>query len=410
MHVMMVSSWQEKCGVAEYTRSLKKPLDKLVTARMIPIPRMTSRTSLRSVAEQINEGDVAHIQYHPDYCGYWRYPWKIHKFHSFLKYIRIPLVITVHDLTLRLPFWKFHRMNFKGVFYNALAVPIINWTPYGKFLLGKFLNAADHLIVHTDVTKRFLVSLNVQAEKISVLYPGIPDIAPLKNSALRDEFGWKNRRLITVFGFIGPEKGYETVLKAMKYLPDDIVLVIAGGSRFDCYDPYLEHLEVLISSLGLQDRVVITGHLDDDRVGAVLTAADIILLPYKLTMWTGTSYALSYALAAKRAVITSDTPFFLEVEQKYAAIRTFKDGDDQTLADAVIEVLNRSGQEEIGAREYRETWSWKNVAERTYQIYCGVLERRCACPSASVEFAGPRLTTGRLNNYENRDSKTDLQS
>lgn len=378
MEVMMVSSWQQKCGVAEYSRALKRELEARVSVQMVPVPAMTNRKDVIALAEQINAGDIAHIQYSSDHCGFWRDPFRIHNFHYFLKHIRIPRIVTVHDLTHRLPFQIVKGMSLKKLLYNVVTVPAINWTSYGEFLRGGFLYVADHLIVHTTASKLFLESLNFKAEKLSVLYPGIPTIRPANNFSIREQVGWKDRRIISVFGFIGPHKGYETVLSAMKHLPDSVTLIIAGGIRTESYAPYLEQLNASIISFGLQDRVYVTGHLDDDRIGSILSASDIIMLPHRTIINTDTSYSLSYALAAKRFVITSDKPFFLEVEQKYAAIKTFKDGDDQALAGAVIEVLNRSGQEEIGAREYRETWRWENVAERTYQIYCDVLNKKCA--------------------------------
>lgn len=397
MRVMMISSWQPQCGVAEYATALKRELESHVSVEMVPVPTMRNRKDVITLAEQINQGDIAHIQYTSDYCGFWRDPFRIHTFHCFLKHIRIPCIVTVHDLTHRLPFKIAKGMDLKTLLYNMVAVPAINWTPYGAFLRGRFLYVADHLIVHTTASKLFLESLNFKAANISVLYPGIPKIPLANNYSMREELGWKERRIITVFGFVGPHKGYETVLSAMKHLPNYVTLLIAGGIRNESYALYLEQLKASIISFGLQDRVVLIGHLDDDRIGSLLSASDIIILPHRRTINTDASYSLSYAIAAERLVIASNKPFFLEIEQKYAAIKTFKDGDDKALAGEVIEVLNRSGREEIGAKEYREIWSWKNVAERTYQIYCHVLNGRCAIQ-----------LTKEVNRHENRDSTIKL--
>jgi glycosyltransferase involved in cell wall biosynthesis len=137
----------------------------------------------------------------------------------------------------------------------------------------------------------------------------------------------------------------------------------------------LTELKALISSLGLEDRVKITGYLDNDKALSALSISDVILLPY-ISLITRGSYALSYAIAAKRPVITSNTPFFVEIEQKYSAIKTFEPTDSQALVKAINEALDCHGQEATGAEEYRKIWSWKNVAEKTYKIYCDVLFKK----------------------------------
>ena len=367
---MMISSWQDRCGVAEYARALKAELDAQVNVQMISVPMVENRRGVTALAEQINVGDIAHIQYASDYCGSWRTPSRVHNFHCFLKRIRIPCVVTVHDLTHCLAFRRGLGVNLKTVIYNMLAVPAINWTRYGAFLRGRFLQVADHVIVHTTASKLFLESLGFGASKVSVLYPGIPDMGPSNGDSIKEELGWRNRRVVTVFGFIAPYKGYELAIGAMKYLPHDISLLIAGGIRTELDGAYLEKLTAAIVSSGLQDRVAITGYLSGGRLASALREADIIMLPARLTNKIDASYSLSYALAANRPVITCDKPYFREIEQKYSAVRTFNNGSYQGLADAISEMLHQCGGEPPAAREFRETWKWQNVAEKTYRIYC----------------------------------------
>src|SRR3989338_2968119 len=104
MKVMMVSSMEQKCGVAEYTRALHKELDGLASMQLLSMPTMKSRKDVIAFADQINQGDVAHVQYDSDHCGFWRQPFRTHNFNYFLKSIRIPCIVTVHDLIYHLPF------------------------------------------------------------------------------------------------------------------------------------------------------------------------------------------------------------------------------------------------------------------------------------------------------------------
>ena len=373
MRVMMISSWDDRCGVAAYTKALSEPLSDLVSMRMVPSPTMTDRKGLKALADQINDGEVAHIQYHPDLFGYWRYPWMIQNFQFFINQLRVPRVITVHDLTQRLPFRKLTRFDVKKLVYNAAVVPVVNSPGIGAFLRGKFLDVADHLIVHTGETKRFLESLGIDGNKISVLYPGVPEIRS-SGQSVHEDLGLKGRRILTIMGFIIPSKGYETVLDAMKHLPADVVLVIAGGVRSEYYASYFKQLQSLVGSLGLQDRVIVTGYLDDQRIPDLLTQSEILLVPYRGTLMTpaSASYAFSYALAAKRPIIASDMPYFCEIERECSAVKTFPEDDSDALAKAIMEVLDDEagdGKGRIGANDYCERWSWNNVAAKTVHIY-----------------------------------------
>jgi glycosyltransferase involved in cell wall biosynthesis len=399
MQVTMLSFWQDKCGVTEYTRSLVEGLRHFAKVRIVPTDAELDQVIARRTAEEMNEGDIAHIQHNTDYFGGWRNPLKNYYLLALIKHVKVPLIISVHDLPSRLPFQKRGTL-FKTLAYNGLIAPLVNWSSYGEFITGGFLKAADHIIVHSSNNKHILLSKKITDEKITVLYPGVPDLAAA-NVSVREIYGLADYQIITMFGFIAPYKGYETALQALKLLPKDVALLIAGGIRGEYFKPYLEELNRSIEALGLGDRVVVTGYLDEGMAGAALMASDIILLTHRPSSITGgTSYGLSYGLAAKRPVITSDLPFFCEIEQKYSAVKTFKEGNCQALADAIVEVLNRNGKEGIGVEEYCETWSWGNVAERTYQIYCDVLKRRRACPPASLQFAPPCLTK-EINKYEN---------
>jgi glycosyltransferase involved in cell wall biosynthesis len=376
MNVMMISSLNQKCGVAEYTFALREALDSHATVRIMPIPPLKSRRGMKQIAEQINEADVAHIQYHPEFLGFWRNPRMVHQFCFLLKKVRIPSVVSVHDLTHRLPFQKMSGIHLKKFIYNFGVVPLVNWTPYGRFLLGRFLRVADHIIVHTTASQNFLQSLGIDERNISLLYPGIPEMMPSSKDSFPEEHGRKDRKWITVFGFITPMKGYEIVLKALRHLPHNVALLIAGGLRVKSDLSYYESLRAEIISLGLEERVRVTDHLEHDKVGAILGKSDIIILPYRSTAMTGVSYALSYAIASQRPVIASDTTFFREIEQKYGAIRIFKNEDPEDLAEAITEALRDPDNRRAEADRYRETWSWKNVADKTYGIYQRVLLKR----------------------------------
>lgn len=362
MRVVIVSSLEQRCGVAEYTRDFAHHLESLAQVWVVSYPLLTDPEDMAAKARRINQGDVVHVQYHPDYCGFWRTPLRLRRFLSFLKRIRIPLLITVHDLYPP-----------KGLLGTCMTR-----APLRKFLLGKFLNVGGHLVVHAAGVKQFLESLGIKPEKISVLYPGVPDRSTESPYSIRTKMGWRGRKVVTVFGYVTPEKGYEVLLESLAKLPEDVVLVIAGGARDKGHERYVLDLKGHIAAGALRGRALITGYLDKGARDAVLRESDVLVLPYRNAALSGTSYALGVALAAERPIIASDTPYFREIEERYAAIKTFPQGDSAALADALREALERGGVECTEAKLFRDTWGWQNVAEYTHEIYRRMLQRQLA--------------------------------
>ena len=67
-------------------------------------------------------------------------------------------------------------------------------------------------------------------------------------------------------------KGVDILIKAMKYLPDERLVLVGGGSR-------LEELKTLAVTEGVFDRVTFTGIVSHDSVRDYLSGATIAVLP-----------------------------------------------------------------------------------------------------------------------------------
>ena len=373
MRVVMVSSLGEQCGVAAYTRALIGELASWTQVDLGGYPPLESARKRTVAARRVATGDVAHVQYHPDYCGSWRSPLRLLRFRAFLKRIRVPCVVTAHDVFLPLTRRPLGRRALRAFPHNVAVRPVVNGTRLGRTLRGGFLAAADHVIVHSEGVHEYLAGLGVPPERLSVLYPGIPDLPVEGSCSVRRARAWQERRLVTVFGFVTPHKGYEAVLDVVAGLPREVVLVIAGGARTVDHRNYARTLGDRIAAGPLRERVLITGYLDDPSAAALLRESDVIVLPYRPTGLSGTSYGLSVALAAERPVVASDTPYFREIAERHGAMSVYRPGE---LRQVLERALARGGQELAEARAFREEWRWKRVAERTHEIYERALSGR----------------------------------
>ncbi len=362
----MLSSLGEHCGVAAYTQALVGELAPWAQVELAGYPPLGSGRKRAAAARRVAAHDVAHVQYHPDYCGCWRSPLRLLRFWAFLRRIRVPRVVTAHDVFLPLARRPLGRGGFKAFAHNVALRPLLNSTGLGRSFRGRFLAAADHVIVHSKGVRECLEELGIPSGRLSVLYPGIPDLPPVGSYSLRRERRWQDRRLVTVFGFVTPQKDYEAVLDAVDGMPRRVVVVIAGGARTVDHEKHARALRDRIATGPLRERAIITGYLDDVSAAAVLRESDAIVLPYRPTGQSGTSYALSLALAAERPVVASDTPYFREIAEGHGAISVYGPGG---LKEALARALARGGQEPAEARAFREEWRWKRVAQRTHEIY-----------------------------------------
>lgn len=143
------------------------------------------------------------------------------------------------------------------------------------------------------VNSRAVAASLPRSPKISVLHNGIdlshyapggePEATrPAGNRRpLRREDGPPPRS--PVVGMVGrarPLKGHDLFLRMACKLAastPDCRFLIVGGDTFDVADHYLDRLKSLCSQLGLADRVLWTGHLDDVR--PALAAMDVFVNP-----------------------------------------------------------------------------------------------------------------------------------
>ncbi len=371
----MVSSAAERCGIAAYSQDLAAALRLSAEVDYAGYPPVHDDAAWFKLSKELSRSaDVVHIQYHPHFCGYWRTPSQVWRFRDFLNSFSKPVVVTVHDLLDERPF-RPCSSGFKGFVYRYFLTPFLDATPAGNFVRGGFLKPAHRLIVHWSGPAEMLEALGVEPRRIFTLYPGVPAMEGRESDLPSHVSEWlKSRRTLGMIGFVRPNKGFETVFQALARLPGDIGLLAIGGiPKGD--EAYFNHLRSLIESQGLSGRVMFTNFLPNAEAQASLKACRLILLPYAPSMDTA-SYGLSYALSSGVPVLTSDAPYFRELEKKYSAFRTFEKNKTDQLVLMIQELLKGNPEMACHAEAFRREWGWPQVASKTLQIYKEVLQKR----------------------------------
>ena len=121
------------------------------------------------------------------------------------------------------------------------------------------------------------------------------------------------------------EKDQTTVIKALKYLPEDFHVVLVGDG-----EKRLE-LETLISAEGLQDRVHLLGIRKD--VPNILRSSDYIVMS---SHREGLSLSNVEGMSAGHPFIASDVEGLREVTNGYGLL--FPHGDSKALADIILKL------------------------------------------------------------------------
>lgn len=92
-----------------------------------------------------------------------------------------------------------------------------------------------------------------------------PDI---DHSKVTEKYGLEGKRVIICAGRVSYEKNIDILVRSMKELDGDVVLMIVGGG------PAIESLKELSHGLGLDDRVIFTGYVPES-IAPYYAAADV---------------------------------------------------------------------------------------------------------------------------------------
>ena len=363
----MVTTVGDHCGIAVYSRALREAIGDLVDMTVEPItPGRLTREAADSIAARLNLVDVVHVQHEH---SFWGGILPSTSSYALLRArVRTPVVTTAHTV------YRYEELL--GVdreirpLYRTAKIMLGLWAPYRRSLeITPFLGG--HTIVHTRAAQRLLVQRGARESDVHVIPAGIPEALPADPvpESRRAEWRTGGRTVIAIFGFINQSKGYELALDALAWLPADTMLLIAGGTRVPGEASYLDGLRSQVADRGLDDRVVITGYLDQAAVGHVMALSDVVLYPHVIASG---SYSLTMGLAHGRAILAADHPCFAEPRDDARCIELFRSGDRDDLVSklrALIAHPEHRHALEKSALSYARARSWARAANETLRIY-----------------------------------------
>ena len=307
----------------------------------------------KALMKQISDFDLVHIHeiwHHPHFAAY-----------RAAKSARKHFIITIHG---ELEPWCLEHKGFKKKIYSTL-------------IQRKILKQASAL--HAITEQEIKNIANYVDNKNVFLVPNAINLDDFENLPHREKIenlypDMKGKRVILFLGRVHPKKGLDILAEAFGSISkkrDDIQLVIAGPDS----KGYKREIVEILRAHNALNNTIFTGMLTGDKKLAVLSRADIFVLPsYSEVLGISTLEAMACGLPV---VITKQCNF-PEVEK----IRAGKviDADVAHLSEALIELLDNPDlckeMGERGKRLVKEKYTWDKLADKMITAYEEILGRQ----------------------------------
>lgn len=244
---------------------------------------------------------------------------------------------------------------------------------------------AAKLVVMAEKGRELLVRVHgISWNQIAVVPHGVPDRPFVKPESVQERFGFGGRRVLLTFGLLSPNKGIETMIRALPAIvaahPESLYVVLGATHPHLVAregEAYRDSLKALAQELGVaQSLRFIDGFLDQEALLDYLQAADIYVTPY-LNETQITSGTLSYSVALGKPVVS--TPYWHAAELLAGGVGVLVPfGDSRRFAEEIITLLDDPARmAEMSNRAYGigRTMLWSALAE-AYVAVCDEAVRR----------------------------------
>jgi glycosyltransferase involved in cell wall biosynthesis len=310
----------------------------------IPYP-IPSVTSYKTFLEAIKSNDLIHAHGHPYLSSF--IAAKLAKRYS------KPLVVTQHNTFIEYEnFWD--------------TVERVNDVAVGK----EVLKEADKIIVVSNATRNYVLSLGADPERIAVLHNGV-DLDRFKPlTGIKDEVRKRlripeNAVVVLTVRRLVYKNGIDTLIEsaeiAIKKNPRLVFLVVGQGPDF-------EQVKARIEQLGIENNFRLTGFVSDEDLPFYYNASDFFVLPSK--SGEGLPLVALEAMACGRPVIATNVGGISEIMTKDWGKIVPPDAPD-SLAEAVLEFSH--GETSALKRGLRtmieQKYSWDTNVKKLAKIY-----------------------------------------
>ena len=258
---------------------------------------------------------------------------------------KLPLIFTPHGFIHT-------RKNYLFKFIHDLTV-------------GRVIGNADKLTALTKLDFIDYKRLGVEEEKIAE----IPNGVDIKKFGKIDEGNvsifrkkYQLSKTILFVGRIHESKGLRYLVEAVKDI--DCKLMIVGEDA-----GYKKKLENRIRNLGIKNKVIFTGHLEEKEKITSYHACDVFVL---FSEWEGFGITVIEAMASRKPVIVSDRgslPFLVENRQE-GFIVPFKNINGlKEKINFLLKKKKAAKQMGLNGLKKAKGYNWEKIVEMYLKVY-----------------------------------------
>jgi 1,4-alpha-glucan branching enzyme len=189
-------------------------------------------------------------------------------------------------------------------------------------------------------------------------------------SGFRRRFALPDEKIVLFVGRLVYEKGVHVLVNAAQKILEkaNAKIVIVGNGYMK------DQLSGLVKNMGLTNKVVFTGFVDDDTLRKLQRCASALVVP---SLFEPFGIVALEAMAAKSPVVVSDTGGLSEiVEHDVSGVKVYVNNPD-SLAWGITRVLSDDGYanwlRNNAYKRIKEKYDWNIIAQQTKNIYNAVL-------------------------------------
>ncbi len=370
LKVVLLSTWNSKCGIAEYSSYLTSNLSDYVEYNVIAETGVTILDSqkeigiqrlwqnrwhgdLKATYEAIGDlsPDIVHIQFN----------------FAFFELGQLSELLTALGESCKLVI-TLHSTMGRGIDGEYVTLRHI----------ADALSKVDALVVHSRVDVDRLTSMGLESN-VKLIPQGIADVKRVDRLEVREALSFQDKIVIGTFGFLLPHKGILELLDSFRTIKDQEerthLLALSAIHPDEMSKRFETEVRQHILNLGLErDVSLITEFLPDDVTVNLLSACTVIVLPYRETLESSSASA-HMAISAGVPVITSSISVFDPLAEYVFQYDPAVPGN---LTDAILNVIY---DEELRCDLIQKTQlalrrlNWRAVAGKHVELYREIVNR-----------------------------------
>jgi len=378
LKVLHFSTHNENCGIGKYNEMF---FDAMAPSALVQNTFFeTSPNILRVMNEdqknvmyealraELSEYDILHIQHEFSFLHSADFP----RIAKVAKELNKKLIITIHT-SPTLAYEKPHLSGFGPRNIVRFLRQLKRKVAFDKIFTSAVL-LADKVLVHNTVTQNALIDLGVDKQKTEIIMLPVPAVdRSLKTTLIAEKLNKQPGDVImAITGFLHKYKGIDHAVKALTYLPANYKLAIIGGMHMDHDATLYDSIADLIRDLKLQDRVYITGFVEDDaELNALIRECDVSIYPYDRYYYSNISSAsLNNGFANHKPVVAYPTDSFVELNNKTDSMVLPKAFAYYELAREIENLDIKAATEK--SKNFAQIYSYNIVSQQLMDIYASL--------------------------------------